>query len=72
MEYLARHRIESLVHYPVPAHRQPAATGIAVDPSGLAASECFSAECVSIPCHPQLTDAEVSRVIDVIQDWSGA
>lgn len=72
MGYLAGHGIESLIHYPVPAHLQPAAKGIATDPRGLPASESFTAECVSIPCHPQLTDAEVSRVIDVVQDWPGA
>lgn len=72
MHYLASHGIESLIHYPVPVHRQPAARGIQTDPLGLPAAESFSAECVSIPCHPQLTAEEVSHVIDVVQGWPGA
>ena len=58
--------VPSLVHYPVPMHRQPALTGIGHDPAGLAASDRHAAEVLSIPCHPQLSDDDVSVVIDAV------
>ena len=51
--------IETPVHYPIAAHRQESLTGIRCDPRGLPHAERHADECLSIPCHPQLTDDEV-------------
>jgi dTDP-4-amino-4,6-dideoxygalactose transaminase len=39
------------------------------DPLGLPHTEAHAATCVSIPCHPQMGDADVAQVIDAINGW---
>ena len=62
--------IETLIHYPVPVHLQESVPGIRIDPEGVPNSETFAQSCVSIPCHPQLTDGEVEQIIDSINAWN--
>jgi dTDP-4-amino-4,6-dideoxygalactose transaminase len=51
------------VHYPMPVHLQPAYRGrLALGPSGCAASERASAEVLSLPMFPELTNEQVERV----------
>ena len=51
------------VHYPVPVHLQPAYRGrVALGPSGCTASERASAEVLSLPMFPELTDEQVEIV----------
>jgi dTDP-4-amino-4,6-dideoxygalactose transaminase len=55
--------IGSGVHYPVPVHLQPAYRGrIALGPSGCTASARASAEVLSLPMFPELTDDQVRHV----------
>jgi dTDP-4-amino-4,6-dideoxygalactose transaminase len=68
--FLSQRGIETLVHYPVPVHRQEPTKGIACDPKGLKAAETFAATCISIPCHPQMSDSDVESVIGAINDFS--
>jgi dTDP-4-amino-4,6-dideoxygalactose transaminase len=64
--HLKEHEIETLVHYPVPVHRQPPCKDVRRDPDGLGAAERHAARCLSIPCHPQMDDSEVKQVVDAI------
>jgi dTDP-4-amino-4,6-dideoxygalactose transaminase len=51
------------VHYPMPVHLQPAYRGrIALGPAGCTASERASAEVLSLPMFPELTNEQVKRV----------
>jgi len=72
---LARHLkergVQSLIHYPVPVHHQEPCRGLTCDPRGLAKSEAHAQECLSIPCHPQMTDGEVEQVIAAIDGFGG-
>ncbi len=61
--FLSDRGVETLVHYPIPAHQQRSLTGIRRDPCGLPNAERHANECLSIPCHPQLSDDEVSTII---------
>jgi dTDP-4-amino-4,6-dideoxygalactose transaminase len=61
--------VQSLVHYPVGAHRQPPGTQLRCDPHGLPAADAFAEECLSIPCHPYLTDEEIGRVIAAVNSF---
>jgi dTDP-4-amino-4,6-dideoxygalactose transaminase len=55
--------IGSGVHYPLPVHLQPAYRGrVALGPAGCAASARASAEVLSLPMFPELTDAQVEQV----------
>jgi dTDP-4-amino-4,6-dideoxygalactose transaminase len=67
--FLKDQGIESLIHYPIPAHKQAPTIEIKRDPNGLAGAEAFASACLSIPCHPQLSDSEVEKVIGAINDF---
>ncbi len=72
-EALAQHLdecgVQTLIHYPVPVHHQPPCVDIARDPLGLPAAEAHARSCLSIPCHAQLTDDEVSTVIEAVNSF---
>ena len=61
--------IQSAIHYPVPAHQQEFGRKLLRDPRGLLASEEFAKSCLSIPCHPQITDSDAIHVIDALNDF---
>jgi len=58
--------VETYVHYPVPVNRQPPCRNLHCDPNGLPIAEQHAATCLSIPCHPQMSDADISTVVDAI------
>jgi len=67
--FLKDREIENLIHYPLPIHHQKSCQTIARDPRGLAQAETFAAMCLSIPCHPQMSDADVDRVIEALNEY---
>jgi dTDP-4-amino-4,6-dideoxygalactose transaminase len=65
-EHLAARGIETAVHYPIPPHRQaafPEWHGLS-----LPITERIHREVVSLPMSPVLSDQEVSRVIEAVND----
>jgi dTDP-4-amino-4,6-dideoxygalactose transaminase len=67
--HLEARGVQTLIHYPVPIHRQEPCRLLHRDPQGLPNAESHAARCLSIPCHPQLDDDMVGRIIDAINDW---
>ena len=67
--YLNKFHIETYIHYPIPVHKQEPCLNIKHDPNGLLASEKHAAECLSIPCHPSLTDDDVNEIIAAINKF---
>ena len=63
--HLARAAVETLIHYPVPLHKQPAFAHLAPRECPVAARA--AAELLSLPLHPRLHKGQTSRVIDAIQ-----
>jgi dTDP-4-amino-4,6-dideoxygalactose transaminase len=61
--------VQSLIHYPVPVHRQTPMASVARDPLGLRHAESHAAECLSLPCHPQMNDGEVQQVINAVNSF---
>jgi dTDP-4-amino-4,6-dideoxygalactose transaminase len=61
--------VETLIHYPIPAHEQPALVGARIDPNGLPNAERHARTCLSLPCHPGLTDAEIAEVIAAVNSF---
>ncbi len=57
--------VETLVHYPVPIHRQPAWTHLAGSVP-LTVSERLCERVVSLPLYPELTDQELEHVIAAV------
>ena len=61
-EALAAHGVGSGVYYPVPNHRLPAyASGL-----DLPVTETVARQCLSLPVHPGLSDAQVDDVIAAV------
>jgi dTDP-4-amino-4,6-dideoxygalactose transaminase len=62
-ERLREQGIGTLVHYPVPVHLQPAYRNrVLVHRGALPVTERIARQVLSLPMHPQLSDAQVERV----------
>ena len=70
VRFLRERDIETLIHYPIPAHKQDSLRGVRSDPNGLPVAERHATECLSIPCHPQLRDDEVDEVIAALNGFA--
>jgi dTDP-4-amino-4,6-dideoxygalactose transaminase len=68
-EFLSRHGISTLVHYPVPIHMQPAITSVLGAQPALKNTEEFAGEVLSIPMYPTLTKREVEYVSEKIAEF---
>jgi dTDP-4-amino-4,6-dideoxygalactose transaminase len=66
---LRQRGVGSAVHYPLPAHLQPAyeSLGLAA-PGSLPVTERLAAEVLSLPIYPELSDAEVDMVATAVRD----
>jgi dTDP-4-amino-4,6-dideoxygalactose transaminase len=60
--------IASDVHYPVPDYRQPV-FGERFAQVRLANTERLVSEILTLPCYPEMTDAEVNQVIAAVNGW---
>jgi dTDP-4-amino-4,6-dideoxygalactose transaminase len=69
-KHLAQSGVETLIHYPISADQQVALAGIATDPQGLPHAREHAETCLSIPCHPQLSDTELDHVIASVNSFS--
>ncbi|GGO65566.1 DegT/DnrJ/EryC1/StrS family aminotransferase [Nonomuraea cavernae] len=65
---LASACVLSDVHYPVPDHRQPALAGLG-DPAELPVTDALAGSILTLPCYPELSDGEVTRVISCLNTW---
>ena len=63
--FLDERRIGTAIHYPLPVHRQPAYRERGLSAGTLARTEKLCDEILSLPMFPQLTDADVDRVIAI-------
>jgi len=70
--HLKERGVQSLIHYPVPVHRQKPCEHLRRDPLGLTGTEVHARECLSLPCHPQMSDAQVAAVIDAVNSFQYA
>jgi dTDP-4-amino-4,6-dideoxygalactose transaminase len=67
--YLTQAGVANLAHYPIPVHKQTSCADVRTDPAGLQAAERHAEHCLSIPCHPQMTDEDVKQVIEAINAY---
>jgi UDP-2-acetamido-2-deoxy-ribo-hexuluronate aminotransferase len=63
---LAAAGVQTGVYYPAPLHLQPAYAGYGRGPGSLPVAEALCRRCLSLPMHPDLTDAEIARAIDAL------
>lgn len=66
-DWLTGQGVETLIHYPCPPHRQAAYATRA----SLPIAEALADEVLSLPIGPQMTDDEVTRVVDAVRTFPG-
>jgi dTDP-4-amino-4,6-dideoxygalactose transaminase len=66
-KYLAEHGIETMIHYPIPPHRQKAYS----EWSGLTftITENIHDEALSLPISPVMTETEIEKVVELINEF---
>lgn len=70
-QHLQSNGVQSYIHYPIPIHLQESCLKIARDPQGLTNSEIHAQRCLSLPCHPQMSDEDVVSVIAAVNSFTG-
>jgi dTDP-4-amino-4,6-dideoxygalactose transaminase len=65
---LAARGIATAIHYPIPDHRQEALHDRPFRRAELVHTEQACDQVLSLPCFPELTDAEVARVAEALQE----
>jgi dTDP-4-amino-4,6-dideoxygalactose transaminase len=68
--HLQAQGIQALIHYPVPVHQQLTGTKLKRDPNGLIESERHAAQCLSLPCHPQMSSRDIVHVINAVNSFT--
>lgn len=69
VKHLEQHDVIPAYHYPVPCHLQKAYAHLGYKEGDFPNSEYLAAHCVSLPMFAELTDDEVTRVIEVINAY---
>jgi len=67
--YLSEQGIGTLIHYPVPIHKQPAYEGRLKESCPLHVTEATAQQVLSLPMYPQLMEAEVQKMAEIILEW---
>jgi dTDP-4-amino-4,6-dideoxygalactose transaminase len=64
---LAARGIQTGIHYPIPVHLQPAYADLGYAKGDFPAAEQAARELLSLPMFPELTEAQVERVVAALQ-----
>ena len=68
-EFLMERGIQTLIHYPIPAHLQKAYSYLGYKPGDLPVTEHVTKRILSLPMFPQLTDEQIDYVIEGICEF---
>jgi dTDP-4-amino-4,6-dideoxygalactose transaminase len=66
VKHLEQNKIIPAFHYPIPCHLQKAYSYLGQREGDFINSEYLAKHCISIPMFAELTDDEVTRVIEVV------
>ncbi|QSA99625.1 DegT/DnrJ/EryC1/StrS family aminotransferase [Methylomonas sp. EFPC1] len=69
--HLQKNQIQTFIHYPIPIHMQEPCRNLCHDPLGLVNSERHADTCLSLPCHPQMSDEDIAAVIAAVNSFQG-
>jgi dTDP-4-amino-4,6-dideoxygalactose transaminase len=69
--WLDERGIDSRVYYPAPLHTQPACAPLGYRPGQFPEAERACREVLSLPVHPQLTSAQLDRVVAGVESYFG-
>jgi dTDP-4-amino-4,6-dideoxygalactose transaminase len=68
-EALVADGVQTLIHYPVPAHLQPAYRDLGQGKGSCPVAEKAAEEILSLPLYPELTEEQVERVANAIRAY---
>ena len=68
-KYLDDHGVGNAVHYPIPLHLQKCYASLGHRAGDFPVAEKASREVLSLPIFPELTEAQILRVVEVIKDF---
>jgi len=68
-KHLEANGVGCALHYPLPLHLQKCYAHLGYQEGSFPVSEKAARECLSLPIFPELTDAQIQRVADVIKDF---
>jgi dTDP-4-amino-4,6-dideoxygalactose transaminase len=68
-ESLIAEGIQTLIHYPVPAHLQPAYADLGQGEGSCPVAEQAAKEILSLPLYPELSESDVERVAEAIRGY---
>ena len=68
-KFLQKRGINTDTHYPIPDHRQPAVSHMFASIQ-LKNTEVLANQVLTLPCFPELTTAEVDKIIKEINEWA--
>lgn len=71
-DYLGDKGIATGVHYPTPAHLQPAYASLGYGRGSLPVSEKLAGEVLSLPMFPSITDVEIGYVCETVRAFYGS
>lgn len=68
-DYLAENGIQTMIHYPIPIHKQEAYKEYYVEKDNVLISEIIAEEILSLPIYPGLKEEEIKYIIDIINKF---
>jgi dTDP-4-amino-4,6-dideoxygalactose transaminase len=68
-KHLEANGVGCAIHYPIPVHLQRAYAHLGHKAGDFPVAEKAARECLSLPIYPELTDAQIQRVAEVIKDF---
>jgi dTDP-4-amino-4,6-dideoxygalactose transaminase len=68
-KHLEANKVGCALHYPLPLHLQKCYASLGYKEGAFPITEKASRECLSLPIYPELTDAQIQRVVEVIKDF---
>ncbi len=68
-QFLAERKVGSEIYYPLPLHLQPVFAYLGLHEGDMPVSEQAAREVLALPMFPELTDAEVRRVVESISSF---
>lgn len=68
-KHLEANHVGCALHYPLPLHLQKAYAYLGYKAGDFPIAEKAARECLSLPIYPELTEAQIQRVVSVVKDF---
>jgi dTDP-4-amino-4,6-dideoxygalactose transaminase len=68
-EHLRRSGVDTIIHYPVPIHLQPAYASLGYGPGDFPVAERLARRMLSLPMYPELTPESIGHVVQAVRSF---